>query len=117
MIVRLTMKRYLLLLMVSSAIGFSSAAWAAKSEPMDVDIDIQKTLVKEKTKEGQRNIKDKNLGGAAGGSGGSSAGSGPSSCGNIDIGNSTPSKGAGQFAKPTTVIVTGPVINANNNCK
>ena len=112
------MKRTLLLVISFGVLGMCPALWAAKSEPMEVDIDIQKTLVKEKTKEGQRNIKDKAAGAGAGGSGGGAGGgSGPSSCGNIDIGNSTPSKGAGQFAKPTTVIVTGPVINANNNCK
>ena len=87
--------------------------WAAKSEPMDVDVDIQKTLIKEKTKDGQRNIAHKQTDNTKSGG----VGGGSSSCGNIDIGNSAPSKGAGQFAKPTTVIVTGPVINANNNCK
>lgn len=90
----------------------SPMARAAKAEPLDVDIDIQQQLVKEKTKEGQQNIKNNKTG-----STGSSSGSGSSACGNIDIGNSAPAKGAGQFAKPATVIITGPVINANNNCK
>lgn len=111
------MKKIVLLAVSVGLIGICPVLWAAKSEPMEVDIDIQKTLVKEKTKEGQRNIKDKAAGAGTGGSGSGGGGSGPSSCGNIDIGNSAPSKGAGQFAKPTTVIVTGPVINANNNCK
>lgn len=110
------MKNRLLIAVCASLALACPALWAAKSEPMEVDIDIQKTLVKEKTKDGQRSIKDKAAGGAATSSG-AGHGSGPSSCGNIDIGNSAPSKGAGQFAKPTTVIVTGPVINANNNCK
>ena len=105
------MKRFSCSWALSVLVLMTPVAHAAKAEPMDVDIDIQQQLVKDKTKQRQGNIKD----GVSGNSG--SSGGGSSSCGNVDIGNSAPGKGSGQFAKPTTVIITGPVINANNNCK
>ena len=107
-------------LLIISMLALSGNAYAASAEPMDVDVDILQKIAKEKTKN-QRDKIDQGGGSSDdAGSGSNSSGSSgsSSSCGNVDIGNSAPTTGAGQFSnKTTTVIVTGPVINANNNCK
>jgi hypothetical protein len=93
----------LLALLLAIALSAPAVGHAAEAEPEDVDDLTRAMIQKEKLKQARlwRNAMGGNVV------------NGTSGCGQIDIGNSTARSG---IRKPgstqTTIIVTGPVINA-----
>ena len=83
-------------------------ALAATAEPRDIDPETLATLAKEKSKataiRPRRSIQAKQL-------------MDPEECGSIAIGNVNTGKRIGFQPREVNVIITGDVINANNNCK
>lgn len=110
-------RRRLVDLLVLAALAVAAGslplpALAADSEPLDLDPELQALVAREKIKQrGATRRTDARRGLQTTGTG---AGS-DSNCGSVDIGNSNnESRSARNRVNPrdTTVIVTGPVINA-----
>jgi hypothetical protein len=100
--------RLVLVSLVGAIGGFHLAGFAADSEPVDLDPNHQALVAREKIKQrGASRRTDARRGLQENGA--------DANCGTVDIGNSTDdSRSARGRVNPrdTTVIVTGPVINA-----
>jgi hypothetical protein len=91
----------------------AQAAPAATAEPMDLEVELLSKLALERAK--ARNMaRPANQKGRAGtGLDGKS----PGECGNVNIGNVITGGRPGFQPREVTVVITGDVINANNQCK
>ena len=97
--------------------GLAVAAGPAQVEiePSDLDPALIAKIAKAKAKSHTLNGDSKfGNGGDVVFDGGSA---GRSRCGNVDIGNVTTTGPAWQAPREITVVVTGDVVNAGNNCK
>ena len=89
----------------------ASAAPKATAEPLDLDPELLSKLALERAK--TRTI-NRVAGQQAGGLG--PDGKSPAECGAVNIGNVI-TGGKGFQPREVTVVITGDVINANNQCK
>jgi hypothetical protein len=89
----------------------ASAAPKATAEPLDLDPELLSKLALERAK--TRNI-NRITNQQAGGLG--PDGKSPAECGAVNIGNVI-TGGKGFQPREVTVVITGDVINANNQCK
>lgn len=82
---------------------------AADSEPLDLDPNLQALVAREKIKQRGATRRTDARAGLQGGGNQQNA-----NCGSVDIGNATNDRSARNRVNPrdTTVIVTGPVVNA-----
>ena len=96
-------------------LGLARAAGPAhvEIEPLDLDPALIAKIAKAKAKSNTVNDKVGTSGDVVfdGGT------AGRSSCGNVDIGNVTTNGPAWKAPREITVVVTGDVVNAGNNCK
>lgn len=108
------MHKYLLavaaLLVVATAPA--QAAPKANAEPMDLEPELLSKLALERAK--TRNVT--RSASANGGAGLGPDGKSPAECGAVNIGNVI-TGGRGFQPREVTVVITGDVINANNQCK
>ena len=82
-------------------------AQAATAEPLDYEPDVLAKLAKERARATSQNAQD-------GRSGQKSA---TADCGSVNIGNVVGNGRVGFGPTEVNVIITGDVINANNNCR
>ena len=85
----------------------------ANAEPMDMDPAILSKLALERAKSRNVNRAASTKGGASNGLDGAS----PAECGSVNIGNVITGGKPGFQPREVTVVITGDVINANNQCK
>lgn len=91
----------------------SASAFSATAEPLNVDADMLARLAKEKARRHSAYIpRGQSAADAVNGDGENSA-----ACGNVDIGNFVSNGRGSRAPREINVIITGDVINANNNCR
>jgi len=99
--------------LLALAAAAAQAAPAAVAEPMDIEPEILSKMALQRAKAG-------NVGRSTGPKGGASNGldsANPSGCGAVNIGNIITGGRPGFQPREVTVVITGDVINANNQCK
>jgi hypothetical protein len=96
-------------------VAVAQAAPAAVAEPMDIDPEILSKMALQRAK--ARNLGQ--TGSAKSGTGNTNGAGSPApfDCGAVNIGNIIGNGRPGFQPREVTVVITGDVINANNQCK
>lgn len=103
------------LLFSISTVSHAAPPPVVNPEQMDMGVEINAKIGKEKSKRNSM-LDGQKIGGGSGGSGGSGGGD---NCGQVNINSNEKKSNSGikdMFGKQSTTIVTGPVINMAN-CK
>jgi hypothetical protein len=99
--------------LLALAAAVAQAAPAAVAEPMEIEPEILSKMALQRAKA-------RNVGPAGSARNGSASGAGttsPFGCGAVNIGNIIGNGRPGFQPREVTVVITGDVINANNQCK